>query len=62
MRKQAKKNEEESNIIKVQFAQATEEYLKQLQDKKKQLEKVIKRGEEVQRHRTNEQGTFLGDL
>lgn len=35
MRKQAKRNEEELNIVKVQFGSVTEEYLKQLTEKKK---------------------------
>lgn len=48
--------------MKVQFAQVTDDYLKQLKQRKKEVKAVVRRSEELTRLRTNETGTFRGDV
>ena len=61
-RKASKQNEQELNVIKVQYAQVQDQYLAELQDLESQLKANAKRGKRVEGKRQAETNTFSNDI
>ena len=62
LRNASKQNEQELNIIKVQYSQVQDQYLGELQSLEAQLKANTKRGKKVEAKRTAETATFTNDI
>ena len=62
LRKSCKQNEQELNVIKVQYAEVQDEYLLELQSLETQLKVNSKRGKKIENKRVGEVNSFTNDV
>ena len=62
LRRSSKKNEQELNIIKVQYSQVQEEYLSKLKGLEAEIKKINKRGKQFDTRRAIESQAFISDI
>lgn len=61
-RKSSKQNEQELNVIKVQYSEVQDKYLKELQELDMKIKMTSKRVKKLDDRRTNERSAFTNDI